>query len=161
MAKSDHLEQIASMVRGQRWAALATVDEAGLPGASMVAYAVDTQLGCLYLHLSALAAHTKELLRQPAAALVISECDSGSGDPQQLARLTLRVQGEVIERSGIEYEGAKQCYLQRLPDAEQLFGFSDFRLFRLGVKGGRFVGGFGQAHSYRGEELVQLLQGED
>lgn len=159
MAKSDHLEQIATMLRQQRWAALATVDEAGLPAASMVAYALDTRQGCLYLHLSALAAHTRELLRQPAAALVIGECDTGRGDPQQLARLTLRVQCSVVGREEADYEQAKACYLQRLPDAVQLFSFTDFMLFRLSVEGARFVGGFGQAHSYRGEEVQRLLLG--
>ena len=72
MAKSEHLQQISAMLQHHRWAAMATLNEAGLPAASMVAYALDTQRGHIYLHLSGLAAHTKELLRQPAAALIIS-----------------------------------------------------------------------------------------
>ncbi len=158
VAKSDHLEQIAAMLQQNRWAALATVDEAGLPAASMVAYAVDAQYACLYLHLSGLAAHSKALRRRPAAALVISECDNGIDDPQQLARLSLRTRCEMIARDAQGYEAAKRCYLERLPDAEQLFGFGDFMLFRLKVEGARFVGGFGQAHSYRGEEITRLFQ---
>jgi putative heme iron utilization protein len=160
VAKSEYHEQIARMVQQQRWAALATVDEAGLPAASMVAYALDQGPGCLYLHLSGLAAHTRELLQQPAAALVISECDTGGGDPQQLARLTLRGVCGVIERDAGGYGEARRCYLQRLPDAERLFGFSDFILFRFELTGARFVAGFGQAHSYRGEEMRPLLQRE-
>lgn len=156
MAKSEHLEQIATMLQ-QRWAALATVDAQGLPAVSMVAYAPDAQAGALYLHLSGLAAHTKELLRQPVAALAISECDTGQGDPQQLARLTLRGRCSMIARDDSGYTAARACYLQRLPDAERLFSFGDFLLFRFVIEGGRFVGGFAQAHSYRGEELWQLL----
>lgn len=159
MAKSDHLQQIAELIGQNRWAALATVDEAGLPAGSMVAYAVDSEHGCLYLHLSGLAAHTRELLHQPAAALVISECDGGGGDPQQLARLSLGIRCEVVERDHATYGAAKACYLKRLPDAEQLFDFGDFRLFKVAVTGARFVGGFGQAHSYRGEEIAALLTG--
>ncbi len=158
MAKSDHLKQIAAMLQQNRWAALATVDEVGLPAASMVAYAVDAEHACLYLHLSGLAAHTRELRRRPTAALVISECDSGEGDPQQLVRLSLRTRCEIIARDGQGYEAAKRCYLKRLPDAEQLFGFGDFMLFCLKVEGARFVGGLGQAHSYSGEEITRLLQ---
>jgi putative heme iron utilization protein len=158
VAKSDHLEQIARMLRQHRWAALATVDGEGLPAASMVAYAVDLERGVLYLHLSGLAAHTRELLQHPRAALVIGECDHGEGDPQQLARLSLRGEVCVVTRDEANYESVKGCYLQRLPDAEQLFTFGDFQLFRFTITGARFVGGFGQAHSYRGEELRTLLQ---
>ncbi len=159
VGKRDHLAQITGMLQQHRWAALATVDAGGLPAASMVAYAVDLPRGCLYLHLSGLAAHTKEILRQAAVALVLSECDTGRGDPQQLARLSLRARGAPIARDAADYESAKQCYLQQLPDAEQLFGFGDFMLFRLVIESARFVGGFGQAHSYSGEEIRQLLAG--
>lgn len=150
--------QIAILLQQNRWAALATVDEAGVPAASMVAYAVDTHQGCLYLHLSALAAHTKALVRSKAAALVIGECDKGSGDPQQLPRLSLRAGCEVIGRDAYDYEVAQRCYLERLPDAQRLFSFGDFMLFRLNIEAARFVGGLGQAHSYRGEEIVRLMQ---
>jgi putative heme iron utilization protein len=158
VAKSDHLKQIAAMLQQHRWVALATVGERGQPAASMVAYAVDAGQGCLYLHLSGLAAHTKELCKRPAAGMVISECDSGNGDPQQLARLSLHGSCEVIAREEPGYVAAKQCYLQRLPDAEPLFNFGDFILFRFVVEGARFVGGFGQAHSYRQEEIRRLLK---
>ena len=157
MAKREHLEQIATMLKQHRWAALATVDGEGLPAASMVAYALDDERGCLYLHLSGLAAHTKELLKQPVAGIVISERDAGEDDPQQLARLSLRIRCEELARESAGYLSAKECYLKRLPDAEQLFGFADFKLFQARIEGARFVGGFGQAHSYRGEEIVNLL----
>lgn len=158
MAKRDHLWQIAEMTKRHRWAALATMDGDGVPAASMVAYALDTEQGCLYLHLSGLAAHTKELLKQPVAGMVISECDAGDGDPQQLARLSLCIRCAELARESDDYLAAKQCYLQRLPNAEQLFGFADFKLFKARVEGARFVGGFGQAHSYSGDEMVKLLQ---
>lgn len=158
MGKSDYLGAIRELVLRQRWAALATVDAAGLPGASMVAYAVGRDDGCLYLHLSGLAAHTRALLQQPAAALLIGECDRGEGDPQQLPRLTLRGRCRVLGRDEAGYEAARSCYLERLPEAAPRFAFADFRLFGLVIEEGRFVGGFGQAHSYSGEELCRLLQ---
>jgi putative heme iron utilization protein len=88
---------------------------------------------------------------------VIGECDEGSGDPQRLARLSLRGYGGVITPDDAAYVAARQCYLQRLPDAEQRFGFADFMLFRFAIESARFVGGFGQAHSYRGEEIRSML----
>lgn len=157
MAKSDHLQRIGEMLHGARWAAMATVDKEGLPNASMVAYAIDSSHSCLYLHLSGLAAHTREILQQPAIALIIGECDTATGDPQQLARLSLRGRCMPISRDSAEWEPARQCYLAHLPDAEQLFSFSDFLLFRFEPESVRFVGGFGQAHSYRQSDIQALL----
>lgn len=157
VGKSEYLDQIAEMLLRHRWAAMATVDKSGTPAASMVAYAIDNERGVLYLHLSQLAAHTQEILHSGQLSLVISEADSGAGDPQQLARLSLNCDARVIERDSDEYASAKKCYLQRLPDAEQLFGFSDFQLFYLNITAARFVGGFARAHSYPGETISALL----
>jgi len=49
--------------------------------------------------------------------------------------------------NSLAYESIKQTYLDRLPTAEQLFGFGDFILFQLNPESLRFVGGFAQAHS--------------
>lgn len=159
MTKSEQLQFAVKLLLQQRWAALATVDEAGNPAASMVAYATDTGGGCLYLHLSTLAAHGRALQQHPNAALVISEGDSGHGDPQQLARLSLQGECRPLTAQAEDYAAAKQCYLTRLPQAAQLFDFSDFKLFQFTIRRLRYVGGFGQAYSYRGEEFqAQLSQ---
>ncbi len=157
MAKSEHQQKAAELLLRQRWAALATVDENSLPAASMVAYATDIEQGCLYLHLSTLASHSRHLLQRPAASLVISEGDDGDGDPQQLARLSLRGECTALEMDAEGYVTAKQCYLERLPHAEVLFSFSDFVLFRFTIKQLRFIGGFGSAFSYQGEKFAAAL----
>lgn len=123
----------------------------------MVAYAPDERRGAVYLHLSQLAAHSRNLQRHPDASLVISETDSGEGDPQQLARATLYGQASLLRPGEPGYEEARHCYLQRLPTAEPLFGFADFRLYRFAIRKARFVGGFAQAHSYSAEELDKGL----
>jgi putative heme iron utilization protein len=42
-----------------------------------------------------------------------------------------------------------------------LFGFGDFMLFRFEMAGARFVGGFGQKYSYRGEDIRALLRRDE
>ena len=153
MAKSEQLPHLIKLLRDHRWAALATLGDNGAPEASMVAYASDDQQTALYLHLSQLATHSRNLQSHPDASLVISEADTGDGDPQQLARLTLFGQVTLLERDTPGYEEAKRCYLQRLPTATPLFDFADFRLFRFVIHKARFVGGFAQAHSYNDTEL--------
>lgn len=156
MAKTEQLPRLIALLNYQRWAALATNDKEGKPEASMVAYALDEQRAALYLHLSQLASHSRNLQHQPDASLVISEPDSGVGDPQQLARVTLSGRVTPLQRDEPTYEEARRCYLQRLPTAVQLFDFADFCLFRFTIARARFVGGFAQAHSYDPSDLEKV-----
>lgn len=138
---------LATLIRGQRWAALATLGAEG-PEASHVAYALEGAFEGFLLHLSQLAAHTKHLLAEPRASLAIGEPDDGRADPQTLARVTLTGRVEPIERGSDDYRAAQAVYLARLPESAQLFGFADFRLFRLRPARARFVGGFAQARTF-------------
>jgi len=151
--KNEQLPRLRQLIRQQRWAALATVGGNSEPQASMVAYAVAEKADELYLHLSTLAEHTRNLQQNPRASLVVGECDDGSGDPQQRARASLSGTMHIIEPDATDYAEAKAYYLARLPDAEQRFAFGDFRLLRFTIDKVRFVGGFAQAFSYRGNEL--------
>ena len=62
---------MADLIRSRRWAALATHSADG-PDASWVAYASEADFGGFLLHLSTLAAHTRNLLASARAALAIS-----------------------------------------------------------------------------------------
>lgn len=153
--KNEQLPQLRALIRQQRWAALSTVDHKGEPHASMVAYAFNQKTGELYLHLSTLAEHTRNLLEHPQASLVISESDDGRADPQELARAGLNGTLTPINTADPDYAEARGCYLTRLPDALPRFDFSDFSLFRFRVEKVRYVGGFARAFSYRGSELLE------
>src|SRR3954468_7905239 len=85
---SAELAIIANLIRNQRIATLGTLREAS-PFVSMVAYAAEPDFGGLLLHLSQLAAHTRQLLAAPQASLLICERDDARDDPQTLARITL------------------------------------------------------------------------
>ena len=157
MAKSEQLPRLIALLREHRWAAMATIGDEGRAEASMVAYVLDEKLNAVYLHLSQLAAHSRNLQGHPDASLVISETDTGEGDPQQLARATLYGRASLLLQGEQGYEEARRCYLQRLPTAEPLFDFADFRLYRFAIHKARFVGGFAQAHSYTVDELGEAL----
>lgn len=143
---------VACLIRSQRWAALATLKQ-GAPFASLVAYAPEPDFSAFVLHLSRLAPHTQHLLGDPRASLAISEPDVGGGDPQGLARLTVQGVVEEILRDGDEYAAARGLYLERLPEAEQLFSFSDFVLFRLVAEEARYIGGFARIYSLSAAQL--------
>lgn len=148
--------RLMRVLQHHRWAALATADLHATPMASMVGYVPGDNAAVLYLHLSRLAAHTGNLLANGKAALVISEEDTATNDPQELARVTLQGSCVAIARDSAEYTTARARYLRRLPASERLFDFPDFILFRLDVASARFVGGFAQARSFSGDELRRL-----
>lgn len=143
---------VARLIRGERWAALATLGERA-PFASLAAYAPEPDLAGFILHLSRLAPHTQNLLSDPRASLAICEPDTAGGDPHTLARLSVQGVVEVVTPETAEYASARDLYLQRLPETERLFSFGDFVLFRLVPKEARYVGGFARAFSLSAAEL--------
>ena len=140
----------------QRWAALATLGEDGSPSVSFVAYVPEPGFNGFLLHISRLAAHTRNLLARPAVALAISDTDTGQEDPQLLARITIHGLASVIQRGTADYLASRKHYLAKLPQAEQLFGFEDFVLVRLSPHEARYVGGFAQAFRLSAEQLRQI-----
>ncbi len=141
--------EAARLVVEERWAALATVGDDG-PSASMVAYAVEPAAPCLVMHLSGLAAHTRQLLSDPRASLAISRPDSGQGDPQLLPRVTLTIAVRPLEPEGPAFEAARAAYLTRFPDAAMRFALADFVLFACSIDEARYVGGFARAATFDG-----------
>lgn len=153
--ESVDAQKLVQLVFAHRWGALATAQD-NRPLASYVAYVAEPDGDGFLIHVSRLAKHTANLLANSQAALVMSEMDSGAGDPQTLARVTL--QGSVVEltRDSPSYETARGQYLKVLPDAQPLFGFADFILFHFTPEQVRFVAGFGKSFTLSSDALQQL-----
>ena len=148
-------EKLARLIRGGRWAALATYGD-GMPLASMVAYACEPDFAGFILHLSRLSAHTRNLMATPSASIAISEPDAaGVRNPQTLARVSIQGEARPLEKDAPGYAKAKALYEKRFPDSSSLFGFADFVLFRLVPREARFVAGFAMAYTVAAEELTE------
>lgn len=144
---------LARLLRGGRWAALATHGDGG-PLASMVAYACEPGFTGILIHISQLSAHTRNLLASPLASIVISEPDSDRGrNPQTLARVSIQGEARPLREDASGYAEARELYEKRFPDSSPLFGFKDFLLFRLVPREARFVAGFAMAYTVDAEEL--------
>lgn len=151
---------LADLVRGQRQAALGTLAD-GAPFVSMALYALaepEAGAACVFLiHVSRLAPHTRHLEADPRASLLICQPNTGAGDPQALPRVTIQATAQVIPRESAAYAAGRAAYLARFPQAEMLFTFPDFALFRLDPRAARYVGGFAKAFSLDAEQLQQAL----
>ena len=148
-------EKLRNLLLNTRWGALATALD-DVPYASWVAYVVEPDFQGFLLHLSRLARHTRFLMENPAASLALCEPDDGRSDPQTLARVSLSGWVQELVRGSDEYNQARARYLARLPDAEPLFGFADFHLFRLKLEQAQFVPGLGQAKRLRASDFGAL-----
>lgn len=148
---------MAALIRNQRWAALATQGPDG-PEASWVAYVPEAGFGGFLLHLSTLAAHTRNLLAQPRAALAISAPERDGEDPQILPRVTIQGNAAIIPRDSKDYYDAARCYQERLPASAPRFEFGDFLLWRLIPLRIRFVGGFARAYTLDDAGLRAVAQ---
>src|SRR6516165_10174059 len=88
MDQSDR-QTLISLVRERSLAALGTIVEGG-PLVSMVLYASEPDLSCLYIHVSRIAQHTRGLLSQPRVSVLITEPDRASRNPLTLARISIQ-----------------------------------------------------------------------
>jgi putative heme iron utilization protein len=150
---------LRALVQGRRQAALATLD-AGAPFVSMVLYALESRAGAApapLIHVSRLSPHTRQLLADPRASLLIALPDVGEGDPQALARVTIQCLATPLRPDEPGYGEARGAYLARLPEQEYLFGFPDFVLVRLEPLAARYIGGFAKAFALSAQQLAEYL----
>lgn len=154
--KPDHAQTLRCLLRTQQVAALGTL-HAGQPYVSMVPFALLPGGTSFVIHVSQLAAHTKDMLAHPQVSLLVIAPPTPDVTAQELARVT--VQGEAVQvASGTpEHAAAQAAYLSRFPQSQMMFGFSDFSLFAIMPRSIRFVGGFAQATTLSPETLASVL----
>ena len=152
---AEMTEALARLLRARTTAALGTL-HAGAPYVSMVPYAIAAE-GFL-VHVSTLAAHTKDMLADARVSLLIAETEGGAKSPLGLERVSVQATAEQLAADAARLPEFRTAYLARFPDAAQMFGFADFSMFLIRPLSARFVAGFGRAHSLSAESLAQILQ---
>ncbi|GAB4437438.1 MAG: pyridoxamine 5'-phosphate oxidase family protein [Chloroflexi bacterium OHK40] len=157
--QAEDREALRALVESRRQAALGTLD-AGAPFVSMVLYALERRQGLLptvLIHVSRLSPHTRHLLADQRASLLVALPDVGEGDPQALPRVTLQCLAAPLPADAPDYEAARAVYLERLPQQAYLFGFPDFLLVRLELQEARYVGGFARAFTLTARQLAEVF----
>jgi len=142
----DTRAALTGLIRNERIAHLATL-RGGAPMASMTLYLADDTLGAFYVHVSRLAWHTQDMLKDPRVALSIAQADDRRADPFTLMRVTIR--GEATQLT----DGPKEAWLQRFPEQAVNFQLADFSFWKIVPRDARFVAGFGRIHNLSPTEL--------
>jgi len=136
---------LRELLRKQTLAALGTLHR-GEPYVSMVPFALDEEVPEFLIHVSSLAPHTRDMLEHPRVSLLVVAPDDG-GLPQSRARATIQGDAAPLEASTPRHAEARARYLQRFPQAAEIFALPDFSLFAIRPASVRFIGGFAQAVS--------------
>jgi putative heme iron utilization protein len=114
MSETTNFHSVISKLLGeQRIATLATVDDDGLPHASLVPFALLREQASLLIHVSTLAPHFGYLKRQLQAAVLISRPETAGEEVHALPRLSIQADIEFIDRQSPDYAPARNAYVQR------------------------------------------------
>ena len=147
---------LRALVEGQEVAALGTLHD-GEPFVSMVPFAQLPEGAGFVIHVSALAAHTRDMLETPSVSLMIADARREGVPAQALARITIQAEAMAIPADAPIHALAKRSYLARFPQSAQTFELADFALFAIRPRTARYVGGFAQARTLTAEALAKAL----
>jgi putative heme iron utilization protein len=159
----SHAERARTLVTGGTRGALCTIglNPAGTPFGSVVTYGLDPA-GQPCFFVSTMAEHTRNLLADPRASLLVVEETPAGADPLASGRVTLL--GSVAEVTDpAERAASRDGYLRANPAAFYV-DYGDFLCMRLGVTDIRYVGGFGRmswvdAAGYAAAQVDPLVSG--
>lgn len=148
---------LRNLLQSQRVGALGTIGEDGAPYVSMVPYALAPSHGCLVIHVSGLAAHTRNLQARPHVSLLVMQSEVPGESVHALPRVTLAAVAKVLSPGSRDWQKCKAVYLARFPETKPMTQLSDFVFVAVEVSSARHVAGFGTARSIDDEEVRLAL----
>ena len=131
-----HGERARTLLLGKTTGALSTVSPAGYPHGSFVTFALHE--GDPVFLVSTLATHTKHLMKNPRASLLVFE--DAHADPLAIVRGTLLGDARCLDDPG----PAREAFLAAHPQAAYYADFGDFSFWSLAVAELRYIGGYGR-----------------
>lgn len=144
------LEQEArAFLKSTRSAVLSTFSKRyeGYPFGSVSPFILDQQCQPVLL-ISTIAEHTKNILQNPKAAMLVF---SQQEDLHAGGRLTLLGEAVAADKNNT---ALRARYLRYFPQAEQYFAMHDFMFFTIKIEQARFIAGFGKMGWIEGLQLT-------
>jgi len=153
---------LARLLRGERTAHLGTL-RGGAPLVSMTLYLAgdfeddrfSSGFSAFYIHVSRLAWHTQDLLKDGHVSLSVAETDDRRADPFTLMRVSIRGTAVNIPNEAENFEELKAAWLDRFPEQAINFTLADFSFWRIEPRDARFVAGFGRIHNLSAAQLAE------
>ncbi|MDZ8186870.1 MAG: pyridoxamine 5'-phosphate oxidase family protein [Nostoc sp. ChiSLP02] len=137
---------------------ISTVSAQGIPNASYAPFVIDNSKN-IYIYVSALATHTTNLDANPNVSVLFIEDEDKTKQIFGRTRLSFDCTATLIERETDKWNQIVEQFQGRFGQIiEVLRSLSDFRIFQLTPREGRFVIGFGAIYNISGDNLYQLVQ---
>lgn len=137
---------------------ISTVSALAIPNASYAPIVMDDSKN-IYIYVSGLSTHTKNLYANPHVSVLFIEDESKSNLIFARRRLSFDCTATLIERETDKWNQIVEQFQGQFGQIiEVLRGLPDFRIFQLTPSEGRFVVGFGAAYHIKGDNLHQLVQ---
>jgi putative heme iron utilization protein len=144
--------EIVSMIESRKSLMLSSLTEEGLPYASYAPFAIGDN--CLYVLISEIAVHGKNLQLNPDASVLIIEDEDSAEELFARLRVVLKVNAQVMAVDSDGWNIGLNALTDRHGDRiSSLSQMGDFKLFKLNPMGGRYVKGFGRAYQIEGGSL--------
>lgn len=137
---------------------LSTVDAEGLPDASYTPFVMDEEKR-IYIYVSGLATHTKNIYANPKVSVLFIEDESQTKQIFARRRLSFDCDPNLLTRDTPQWLEIVDKFQEKFGEIiEMLRSLPDFRIFQLTPTRGRFVVGFGAAYQISGDNLNQITQ---
>ncbi|MBW4561001.1 MAG: pyridoxamine 5'-phosphate oxidase family protein [Mojavia pulchra JT2-VF2] len=150
-AYEGFLEEFESAIIG-------TVSDQGIPNASYAPFVMDESKN-IYIYVSGLSTHTKNLSDNPHVSVMFIEDEAQTNQIFGRRRLNFDCTATLIERETENWNKIVEQFQERFGQIiEILRSLPDFRIFQLTPQSGRFVAGFGSIYNINGNNLDQLVQ---
>jgi putative heme iron utilization protein len=143
---NDSAIQTKTVLEQAKTGTLSVLDfETGAAFGALVNVATD-RAGLPIFLFSTLARHTKCILADPRASLLVAELPV-EGDPLTGFRATITGRMEMVK------DDVRGIYVAKHPYAELYAGFGDFSFWRLRPEVVYVVAGFGRIHSFAAKDV--------
>lgn len=149
---------LKSLLAHQRLVALGLVVD-GDPVVGLLPFVVAEDGRALYVQASGLARHSRGLTAGAPFSAVIHRPDDPEGDALQTPRVVLEGVVDPLDGERPEMAAAVRGLLERFPSAAMTLALPDFKVYRLELRGGRLIGGFGRALNLALSHFEDLARG--
>lgn len=144
----------AALIEEMHSLQLSTVGVDGIPHCGYTPYLHRSPYN-FYILVSQLAAHTRNLLANKTAAIMVIADEQSTSQIFARARVNYLCEAKRIAPDSPDYTSVLDDYQQRHGKiVEVLRQLPDFILFQLQPQCGQFVMGFGQAYTLTGNDLL-------
>jgi putative heme iron utilization protein len=137
--------ELETLLNNARVGVLTTAGPDG-PMGSSVPFLPGEDWTRFYVHLSQLAAHTRNVQSDPRVGLFLCEPDEPAKNPFALKRVSFQGLAEKVDRASSAYAAIAARYQAHLPQGAMMFQLADFQLWELRMQSALLVLGFGQAY---------------